>query len=241
MAEQEKPWIGVDLDGTLARDYGWKGVNHIGSPIKRMVDRIRRWHNAGKRVKIFTARVSDPAAEAPIKAWLKKHRLPDLEITNVKDNFMVQLWDDRAVPMRHNKGTRRDDERIAESVVRVLLDDYRDEEGGFYGGEYRPFASFVPYWMSPDAELVRVANHLTWARNNVLMMTPFHDPKVEGVMPEMRRRGWLRVVVEGKTLLANPAHASRRQLESLREYADENNLTIVDDVTQRPYFDPNEA
>ena len=123
MAGQEKPWTGVDLDGTLARYYGWKGAYHIGSPIKRMVDRVRRWHNAGKRVKIFTARASDPANIPPIKAWLKKHRLPDLEVTNVKDMAMTQLWDDKAVPMRQNKGTRRDDERIAESVVSCLLED----------------------------------------------------------------------------------------------------------------------
>jgi hypothetical protein len=123
MAEREKPWIGVDLDGTLAHDYGYKGAHHIGSPIKRMVDRVRRWHNAGKRVKIFTARAADPTMIPPIKEWLKKHKLPDLEITNVKDHFMVQLWDDRAVPMRKNKGTRRDDERIAESVVSRLLED----------------------------------------------------------------------------------------------------------------------
>jgi len=123
VAEQEKPWIGVDLDGTLAHDYGWKGAHHIGSPIKRMVDRVRRWHNAGKRVKIFTARASKPDCIAPIKAWLKKHRLPDLEITCTKDPGMTQLWDDRAVPMRRNRGTRRDDGRIAESIVDALLNE----------------------------------------------------------------------------------------------------------------------
>lgn len=123
MAEEFKPWIGVDLDGTLARDYGWKGAQHIGSPIKRMADRIRRWHNAGKTVKIFTARAANPADIPPIKAWLKKHRLPDLEVTNVKDPGMMQLWDDRAVPMRRNRGTRRDDGRIAESIVDTILAD----------------------------------------------------------------------------------------------------------------------
>lgn len=123
MAEEFKPWIGVDLDGTLARDYGWKGAQHIGSPIKRMVDRVRRWHNAGKIVKIFTARAAVPNGTAPIKAWLKKHKLPDLEITCQKDPGMIQLWDDRAVPMRRNKGTRHEDGRIAEAVVDNLLDE----------------------------------------------------------------------------------------------------------------------
>jgi hypothetical protein len=27
-------WIGVDLDGTLAHYDGWKGIDHIGEPIK---------------------------------------------------------------------------------------------------------------------------------------------------------------------------------------------------------------
>lgn len=123
MAEQKKSWIGVDLDGTLAHAYRWHGKHHIGTPIKRMVDRVRRWHNAGKCVKIFTARAEDPTNVPIIKAWLKKHRLPDLEVTNVKDEAMIQLWDDKAVAMRKNQGTRRDDERIAESVVDMLLDE----------------------------------------------------------------------------------------------------------------------
>jgi hypothetical protein len=123
MAEKEKSWIGVDLDGTLAHTYGWQGKRQIGTPIKRMVDRVRRWHNAGKCVKIFTARAADPANIPHIKAWLKKHKLPDLEITNIKTPDMTQLWDDKAVAMRKNQGTRRDDERIAESVVDMLLDE----------------------------------------------------------------------------------------------------------------------
>ena len=30
---EDKAWIGVDLDGTLARYDGWKGIEHIGEPI----------------------------------------------------------------------------------------------------------------------------------------------------------------------------------------------------------------
>lgn len=97
-------WIGVDLDGTLAHYDGWRGAEHIGEPIPAMMERIRQWLNEGKTVKIFTARASDPMQIPPIEAWLRKHRLPLLEITNVKDFAMVELWDDRCVQVIPNTG-----------------------------------------------------------------------------------------------------------------------------------------
>ena len=51
-------WIGFDLDGTLAKYDGWKGIDHIGEPVRPMVELIRRMHDEGKVVKIMTARVS---------------------------------------------------------------------------------------------------------------------------------------------------------------------------------------
>lgn len=53
-----KGWYGFDLDGTLAKYDGWKGIDHIGEPVKPMVDLIKRMHAEGKVVKILTARVS---------------------------------------------------------------------------------------------------------------------------------------------------------------------------------------
>lgn len=47
-----------DLDGTIATYDTWKGIDHIGEPIKPMVDLIKRLHDEGKVVKILTARVS---------------------------------------------------------------------------------------------------------------------------------------------------------------------------------------
>lgn len=61
-----KGWYGFDLDGTLAKYDGWKGVDHIGEPVKPMVDLIRKMHDEGKVVKILTARVS-PRANAEYK------------------------------------------------------------------------------------------------------------------------------------------------------------------------------
>ena len=53
-------WIGVDLDGTLARYEQYEGPMSIGEPIPEMVDRVKAWLAAGREVRIFTARVSDP-------------------------------------------------------------------------------------------------------------------------------------------------------------------------------------
>lgn len=61
-----KGWYGFDLDGTLAKYDGWKGVDHIGGPVKPMVDLIRKMHDEGKVVKILTARVA-PRANAEYK------------------------------------------------------------------------------------------------------------------------------------------------------------------------------
>ncbi|GAG26195.1 unnamed protein product, partial [marine sediment metagenome] len=79
-------WIGVDLDGTLAKYTGWKGDTDIGAPIPKMVLRMKRWFRQGKKVKIFTARAHQmrgPAKKA-IEDWCMKYLGRKLEITNVK-------------------------------------------------------------------------------------------------------------------------------------------------------------
>jgi hypothetical protein len=99
-------WIGVDLDGTLAYYDEWKGPEHIGPPIPIMVDRVRLWLSEGSEVKIFTARCSDrPTLSVPaIKAWCLTHIGVELEVTNIKDFKMKELWDDRAIRVETNTG-----------------------------------------------------------------------------------------------------------------------------------------
>lgn len=94
----------VDLDGTLAHYDGWKGPDHIGDPIPMMLDKVKGWLDKGIVVKIFTARADDPTTIPPIKKWLKKVGLPDLEITNKKDQTMERFYDDRAVRVKKNTG-----------------------------------------------------------------------------------------------------------------------------------------
>ena len=97
-------WIGVDLDGTLARSDPTKSPNHIGAPVPQMLKRVRYWIKTGRTVKIFTSRAGDPHDETSIHQWCVRHGLPELEITNRKDHEMLALWDDCAVGVVRNIG-----------------------------------------------------------------------------------------------------------------------------------------
>lgn len=100
-----RSWIGVDLDGTLARYDGWRGLDRIGKPVPVMLARVRHWLEEGYTVKIFTARAGEgEKGIAPVKKWLAENGLPDLEVTNRKDFAMIELWDDRAVQVVANTG-----------------------------------------------------------------------------------------------------------------------------------------
>ena len=131
------PWIGVDLDGTLAHDHGnnrdGKGLSEIGSPIKPMLNRLKKWIAEGKTVKIFTARASSPRQVAMVKKWLVRHGLPDLEVTNVKDLRMIELWDDRCVQVMTNLGEpiERKVEFNRDSQVNLTGMGWRSQPSGF--------------------------------------------------------------------------------------------------------------
>jgi FMN phosphatase YigB (HAD superfamily) len=96
-------WIGVDLDGTLAHYEGWNNGS-IGEPIPAMMERVQKWLRDGKEVRIFTARASDPTQKQYVEHWLHDNGLSGLEVTNVKDFRMIELWDDRAVQVIPNTG-----------------------------------------------------------------------------------------------------------------------------------------
>lgn len=114
IAKENKKYIAVDLDGTLAHYDEWIGPENIGEPIEKMVNRVKNWLKEGKKVKILTARVSglfgEEDAEISRKAiekWLEEvfgDKGAEIEITCIKDQNMEQLWDDRAVSVRKNTG-----------------------------------------------------------------------------------------------------------------------------------------
>jgi len=103
-------WIGVDLDGTLAKYDGWQGATHIGEPIAPMLERVKRWMTEGHEVRIFTARVSGRDEKehrevvAAIQTWCVRHFGRLMDITCVKDYGMIELWDDRCVQVEANTG-----------------------------------------------------------------------------------------------------------------------------------------
>ena len=122
------PWIGVDLDGTLAK-YPPDAGEEIGAPIPAMVARVVQFLLAGWKVKIFTARIAPPIPHtkmieevAEIAAWwentltnylkdfsiierdaLTKLMVP-LTVTATKDFGMIILYDDRVVQVEPNTG-----------------------------------------------------------------------------------------------------------------------------------------
>ena len=98
--ENGKGWYGFDLDGTLAKYDGWKGIDHIGEPVKPMVDLIKKMHAEGKVVKIMTARVAPkekPESKPnPYMAGNLCVQEPDVQTWALKDEWtpleFVQEW-----------------------------------------------------------------------------------------------------------------------------------------------------
>ena len=102
--EAIEEWIGIDFDGTLAFYDGWRGIEHIGEPIKPMVEFVKDLVSQNKKIKIFTARATNEDAIPCIQAWLKENDLPEFEITNKKDFGMIMLYDDRCTRVVTNSG-----------------------------------------------------------------------------------------------------------------------------------------
>jgi len=107
--EREEPYVGFDLDGTLARDEGWKGPEHIGEPIPRMIAKVKWFLHKGVQVRIITARLGLPGKEAEtahraIKRWCKKHIGQLLKVQAHKTPGLVKLYDDKAEQVEKNTG-----------------------------------------------------------------------------------------------------------------------------------------
>jgi hypothetical protein len=142
-AQLRRGWIGVDFDGTLAEYDHWMGWNVFGSPITRMISRVRRWLGEGHEVKVLTARIgardgyyegaqwhhsaarineclitgakfSNAMMAEAIGDWTETHVGARLEVTCIKDLRMIELWDDRVVQVEANTGRTVFDELEAE-------------------------------------------------------------------------------------------------------------------------------
>lgn len=116
MSKRTTGWIGVDLDGTIAKYDGFITSTHIGEPIEPMIQRVQTWLSEGIEVRIFTARVTEglvnrdgspynvDEVKRVIQHWCLTHIGIALEVTNKKDFNMIELWDDRAVRVVENQG-----------------------------------------------------------------------------------------------------------------------------------------
>ena len=100
----ERKTIAVDLDKTLAFYHSGMGLRVVGKPIGPMIKRVRNWLAEGHKVVIFTARAGARGARPVIRQWLRRHGLPELEITNIKSPEFTEIWDDRAVQVGANTG-----------------------------------------------------------------------------------------------------------------------------------------
>ena len=121
-------WIGVDLDGTLARyDPGQPG-DFVGAPLPLMVQRVREALAAGREVRIMTARVSSqiPPDErahqrAVVTNWCAIHLGTEVEVTAEKDYELEELWDDRARQVIKNVGVFREEEEDRASLALAVI------------------------------------------------------------------------------------------------------------------------
>jgi len=104
-AKEWGEWIGVDLDGTLAKETEEFDPLKIGEPVPAMVEKIKAAIEDGVEVKIFTARLADEKLKDKIKllvrVWTLEHIGVPLEATNEKDPGTVEIWDSNS-DMGHN-------------------------------------------------------------------------------------------------------------------------------------------
>jgi len=117
------PWVGFDLDGTLAYHNSGDSIDIIGEPIPIMVARVMVYLNQNVEVKIVTARVcseQDPifrfTQKSLVEAWCVKHFGKRLIVTSEKDFAMIYLYDDRCKQVILNTG------QLVEELI--SLDDY---------------------------------------------------------------------------------------------------------------------
>lgn len=111
-----KGWFACDLDRTLAYYDKYRGSDHIGEPIKPMVERVNRWLAEGKDIRIFTARAfldsdatvrdkeSHLAAHVAIENFCMENFGRRLPITCDKDLYCLRIYDDIAYQVEANTG-----------------------------------------------------------------------------------------------------------------------------------------
>lgn len=106
-----KGYYAFDLDGTLAKYDGWRGVEHIGEPVPAMVQELRALVATGCEVRVITARMAS-AQSPPDRAafrrawdrWCEQHLGLIIAAQAEKCMRMIALYDDRAIAVEKNTG-----------------------------------------------------------------------------------------------------------------------------------------
>lgn len=108
VSDYEREWIGVDLDGTLAKYSKWS--DEVGEPVPKMVQKVKRWIAEGKEVRILTARGTIGSMSERYEQLMKIYEFIEdnigspLEVTDKKDPYMIRLYDDRVRQVEANEG-----------------------------------------------------------------------------------------------------------------------------------------
>jgi len=121
--DSDEPWVGIDLDGTLAENVVPYKCGVIGKPIEPIVRVAKKLLEEGITIKILTARVSSNNPDRAqnfraIQRWCKKHLGKEVDITAEKDYNMVYSIDDLTKQVIQDKGLFV--ETLLEEAIRDL-------------------------------------------------------------------------------------------------------------------------
>lgn len=149
--DRERPYVGFDLDGTLAKSIKWQGPTVIGEPIPEMVAKAKAFLHHGIEVRIITARLGFPGKEAEaarraIVKWTQENIGRPLKVQAHKTPGLVKLYDDKAVGVEENTGQT------------VERDEYCAKECDKYTCTAADIDEAVRSWSPPTPDQIKAGN-----------------------------------------------------------------------------------
>jgi len=128
-------FVCVDLDGTLAPYFGWKGSDHFEEPFEGARSFLQALHQADYKITIFTCRCNEDLGNPLpkeklveyVRGWLEKHDLPYDEIYAGQGKpIAVAYVDDRGVSCSPGEAGPFAYSKALEEIIN--LDHFGDEE-----------------------------------------------------------------------------------------------------------------
>lgn len=94
--------LAIDLDDTIHDTQNVLPGYKMGQPTTGAVDAIKKLHDDGHTIVIFTARnVQDPRVYRAVKDWLGYFKIPHHAITNIKRPEYDLMIDDKALKFEY--------------------------------------------------------------------------------------------------------------------------------------------